>query len=223
MCSAGLVLQEGKCDKFVYKICLTQNVKYNQTLAPLNVGPKAASYTAVALSLVTCRILWASRNASNFRVYYLVSGDRGSTVVKVLCYKSECHLFDPRWCHWNLSLTLNPSVRTMALRSTQPLTEISTRSISVLDKRGRCVRLKTLPTSCAVVMKSGNRNFLKSSGPLQDCNGTVLPLCKVYIQLSCVPNRPCCFRNFWHSASFCVKYWAAAVAYPGIWFGRDWN
>jgi hypothetical protein len=27
-------------------------------------------------------------------------GDRGSTVVKVLCYKSEGHWFDPSWCHW---------------------------------------------------------------------------------------------------------------------------
>jgi hypothetical protein len=33
------------------------------------------------------------------------AGDRGSTVVKVLCYKSEGRWFDPRWCHWNLSLT----------------------------------------------------------------------------------------------------------------------
>jgi hypothetical protein len=32
-------------------------------------------------------------------------GDRGSTVVKVLHYKSEGHWFDPRWCHWNFSLT----------------------------------------------------------------------------------------------------------------------
>jgi len=31
--------------------------------------------------------------------------DRGSTVVKVLCYKSEGRWFDPRWCHWNVSLT----------------------------------------------------------------------------------------------------------------------
>jgi len=34
---------------------------------------------------------------------------------------------------------------------------------------------------------------------------------RVHIQLPCVPNRPCCFRNFWHSASFCVKYWAWSV------------
>jgi len=29
-------------------------------------------------------------------------GDRGSTVVKVLCYKSEGHWFDPSWCQWVL-------------------------------------------------------------------------------------------------------------------------
>jgi hypothetical protein len=32
-------------------------------------------------------------------------GDCGSTVDKVLCYKSEGIWFDPSWCHWNLSLT----------------------------------------------------------------------------------------------------------------------
>ena len=31
--------------------------------------------------------------------------DHGSTVVKAMCYKSEGHWFDPRWCHWNFSLT----------------------------------------------------------------------------------------------------------------------
>ena len=54
----------------------------------------------------------------------LLYGDRGSTVVKVLCYKSEGRWFDPSWCHGN------PSDRTMALGSIQPLTEMSTRSIS---------------------------------------------------------------------------------------------
>ena len=32
-----------------------------------------------------------------------------------------------------------------------------------------------LPPSCAVVMKSGNLNFLEPSGPVQACNGTALP------------------------------------------------
>ena len=45
----------------------------------------------------------------------------------------------------------------------------------IWGKCGRCVRLTTLPPSCAVVMKSGNLNFLESSGPLQACNGTDLP------------------------------------------------
>ena len=69
----------------------------------------------------------------------------------------------------------NPSDRTMALGSTQPLTEVSTRNIS-WGKGGRRVRLTTLPPSCAVVMLSGNLNFLEHSGPLQPCNGTALPL-----------------------------------------------
>ena len=43
-------------------------------------------------------------------------------------------------------------------------------------KSGRCVRLTTLSPSCAVVMKSGNLNFLEPCGPLQACNGTALPL-----------------------------------------------
>ena len=40
----------------------------------------------------------------------------------------------------------------------------------------RCVRLTTLPPSCAVVEKSGNFNFLEPSGPFQACNGTALLL-----------------------------------------------
>ena len=27
-------------------------------------------------------------------------GNRGSTVVKALCYKSEDRWFDPSWCQW---------------------------------------------------------------------------------------------------------------------------
>ena len=46
--------------------------------------------------------------------------------------------------HWH-----NPSGRTMALGSTQPLTEMSTRNTSWGVKGGRCVGLITLPPSCA--------------------------------------------------------------------------
>jgi len=72
-------------------------------------------------------------------------------------------------------MDINPSARTMALGSTHPLTEMSTRSISG-GKGGWCVRLTTLPLSCAIVMKSGNLNFLEPFGPLRACNGTALPL-----------------------------------------------
>jgi hypothetical protein len=68
----------------------------------------------------------------------------------------------------------NLSGRTMALGLTQPLTEMSTWCIS-WGKGDRCVRLTTLPPSCAVVMKSGNFNFLELSGPLQFCKGTAFP------------------------------------------------
>ena len=46
--------------------------------------------------------------------------------------------------HWH-----NPSRRTMALGSTQPLTELSTRNNSWGGKGGWCIGLTTLPPSCA--------------------------------------------------------------------------
>ena len=39
-------------------------------------------------------------NDSNFRSCSSNKGDRGSTVVKVLCLKSEGHWFDPSMCQW---------------------------------------------------------------------------------------------------------------------------
>ena len=57
-----------------------------------------------------------------------------SQLVEALCYKSEGRGFDSRWCHWNFSWH-NPSGRTMALGSTQPLTEMSTRNISWGQRR----------------------------------------------------------------------------------------
>jgi len=62
----------------------------------------------------------------------------------------------------------------MAVGSTQPLTEMSTRSIS-FGQRRPVRKADYLPPSCAVVMKSVNLNFLEPSGALQACNGTDLP------------------------------------------------
>ena len=63
----------------------------------------------------------------------------------------------------------------MALGSTQPLTEMSTGSIS-LGKGGRGVKLTTLAQSWFVINKSGSPKFLELSGPVQSCNGIDLPL-----------------------------------------------
>ena len=61
------------------------------------------------------------------------------------------------------------SDHTMALGSNYPLTEMSTRRIY------RGVNAAGAPP-CVVVMKSGNLNFLETSGTLQACNGTAFPL-----------------------------------------------
>jgi hypothetical protein len=52
-----------------------------------------------------------------------------SQLVEALRYKPEGRGFDSRWCQWIFHWH-NPVGRTMALESTQPLTEMSTRNIS---------------------------------------------------------------------------------------------
>jgi hypothetical protein len=66
----------------------------------------------------------------------------------------------------------------MALGSTQPLTEMSTRSIA-WGLRPPEPKADNLPPSCAFVMKSGNLNFLESSGHL----GLVMGLLYLYFYI----------------------------------------
>jgi len=93
-------------------------------------------------------------------------------VVKALRYKLADRGFDSRWCHWNFSVTQSfrshygPGVDSASKRN---------ECVFSRGKGGRCVRLTTLPSSCAVVMKSGIIDFLEPSEPLQACNGTALP------------------------------------------------
>jgi hypothetical protein len=107
--------------------------------------------------------------------HHLSYGARGGVVVNALRYKRACHGFDSRWCHWNFSVTY------LLLVALWPWGRLNLKQKWVPDvfpggKGGRCVRLSTSPPSCAVLMQSGNLNFLEPSGLLQACNGTALPL-----------------------------------------------
>jgi hypothetical protein len=67
----------------------------------------------------------------------------------------------------------NHSSRTMALGSTQPLTEMSTRNISLGIKAAVAERSKPYHLHVATVLKSGSLNLLEPSGSVQVCNGTL--------------------------------------------------
>ena len=57
-----------------------------------SIFPRPYSYTSAPYLFIYHRLL-------------AVDGDRGCTVVKVLCCKSEGRWFDSICCHWNFSLT----------------------------------------------------------------------------------------------------------------------
>jgi len=80
-----------------------------------------------------------------------------------------------------VSLEFFISCRTVALGSTQPLTEMSTRNIFWWGKCGRCVGLTTVPPLCAYCLQIWER---QPPGTLWACTGTALPL-----------PLPC---NLWH-------------------------
>ena len=72
--------------------------------------------------------------------------------------------------HWR-----NPSGHTMALGSTQPLTEMSTRNISWGVKAASVYGWQPYDLHVPTVLKSGSLSLLEPSGPVQACNGIALP------------------------------------------------
>jgi hypothetical protein len=94
-------------------------------------------------------------------------------LVEALCYKSEGHGFDSLWFQGH-----NPSGRTMALESTQPLTEMSTRNI-FWGKGGRCVGLKTFPPSRADCLEISE---LQLPGNLWACPSLYWDCCILYLK-----------------------------------------
>jgi len=64
----------------------------------------------------------------------------------------------------------------MALGSTQPLTEMSTRNISWGLKVAGAWGWQPYHLHVAIALKSGSLNLQEPSGPVQACNGIALPL-----------------------------------------------
>jgi hypothetical protein len=92
-------------------------------------------------------------------------------------------------------------------------------------KGGRCVRLTTLIPSCAVVMKSGNFNFLEPSGPLQACNGTAVPYIFIVILISTEHVSALCWFNVvnYHTASLPSPSWVEAACCLMARSGSEWH
>ena len=72
--------------------------------------------------------------------------------------------------HWH-----NPSGRTMALVSTQPLTEMSTGNIPWGLKAVGAYGWQPYRIHVPSFMKSADLNLLEHSGPVQACTGIALP------------------------------------------------
>ena len=99
-------------------------------------------------------------------IYIYSLGDRGSTVVKVLCYKSEGRWLDPSWYQWifldikSLRSHYGPGVGSACNRNEY--------QENFLGVKRPVRKADNLPPLCAVVTKSGNSDFLEPSGPLRE-------------------------------------------------------
>jgi hypothetical protein len=87
----------------------------------------------------------------------------------------------------------NPFGPTMALGSTQPLTEMSTSYVSWGYRLMVC-RADNLRVP--IVLKSGSLNLLDPSGPLQACNGIALPFTMFLQHINTQITWPVKFKSY---------------------------
>jgi len=123
--------------------------------------------------MFTCSLLLLSVN----KLYFL------------LRYKPESYEFDYRCCHCNLSFT--ESFRPYCgIEFDLASNRNSTRNIPWVSKGGRCVRLTTLPYSCAIAWNSGNFELLEPSWSVPTCTGFALHIPTLDTQ--CINQQQCC-------------------------------
>ena len=92
---------------------------------------------SIAVSRLELHFLWQRNHV--LETVLSVCWNRGSTVIKVMCYKSEGCWFDPSWCHWNFS-----SFRSHYGPGVDPASNRNAYREYFLEvKSGWCVRLTT--------------------------------------------------------------------------------
>ena len=109
--------------------------------------------------------------------------DRGSTVVKVLCFKSKVSgsipasvigiFVDTKSFRWHY----DPGVDSASNRNEY-------REYFLGGKGGRCVRLTTYHHPGRVSRNMGTLTLLETAGPVRACNGTDLPFMYICMYIS---------------------------------------
>jgi hypothetical protein len=93
--------------------------------------------------------------------------------IKALIYKPKGRGIDSRWCHWIFSLTsfrphYGPGVDSHSNRNEYQKYFLGVKAAGALGSQPCHLHVPT-------VLKSGNLNLLKPSGPVKTCNGIALP------------------------------------------------